>query len=375
MTQFPFARGRAFVCKNIGDYIQAIATRQFIDKVDEYVEQEEAYRYYPKDGKKIRLVMNGWFQWRAENWPPSDYIEPLLISMHISPLKKDKLLTPEGKAFLKKYSPAGCRDYFTKRLLESVGIPAYFSACLTLTLGKKYSVPEKSGGGEDVCIVDPYFEIPPIYGNKNGQKIFHWKNFFCGLFKTIRYAPSVIKLADKDFFRTYSSTGYPDKSKNFFRPYYKAAMFYSTYIKKFDKKLLLHAEYITHWIAVDMSGKITNDDLLKLAESLVKKYAAAKMVITSRIHAGLPCLGLNTPVLFIDNREVTSDTGKFNTPGRLEGLLEMFRVLTLENGQFTSDDEVISKFEKITENTTWKNKNDWKPYADMLEKTVTKFME
>ena len=79
--------------------------------------------------------------------------------------------------------------------------------------------------------------------------------------------------------------------------------------------------------------------------------------------------------LLIDNREVTSDTGKFNTPGRLEGLIELFRVLTLENGQFTSDDESISKFEKITENTTWENKTDWKKYADMLEKTVTEFMK
>ena len=42
MTQFPYARGRAYVCKNIGDYIQAVATRQFVDKIDEYIEQEEA---------------------------------------------------------------------------------------------------------------------------------------------------------------------------------------------------------------------------------------------------------------------------------------------------------------------------------------------
>ncbi|MBR1579621.1 MAG: hypothetical protein IJ668_03900 [Selenomonadaceae bacterium] len=83
MTQFPFARGRAFVCKNIGDYIQAVATRQYIDKVDEYLEQEELDKYHPKDEHKTRLIMNGWFQWRAENWPPSEYVEPLLISMHI----------------------------------------------------------------------------------------------------------------------------------------------------------------------------------------------------------------------------------------------------------------------------------------------------
>ena len=136
MTQFPCARGRAFVCKNIGDYVQAVATRQFIDKIDEYVEQEEANQYYPEDQKPIRLIMNGWFQWRAENWPPSEYVQPLLISMHISPLKATELLTEKGIAFLKKHAPVGCRDYYTQKLLESVGVPAYFSACMTLTLGK-----------------------------------------------------------------------------------------------------------------------------------------------------------------------------------------------------------------------------------------------
>lgn len=29
MTQFPCARGRTFVCKNIGDYVQSVASRQY----------------------------------------------------------------------------------------------------------------------------------------------------------------------------------------------------------------------------------------------------------------------------------------------------------------------------------------------------------
>lgn len=52
MTQFPCARGRAYVCKNIGDYIQAVATRQYINKIDEYIEQEEADKYFPEDKKE-----------------------------------------------------------------------------------------------------------------------------------------------------------------------------------------------------------------------------------------------------------------------------------------------------------------------------------
>src|SRR5574344_815622 len=140
MTQFPFARGRAFVCKNIGDYVQSIASRQYVDKIDEYIEQEEANNYFPEDKKPIKLIMNGWFQWRAEGWPPSEYIAPLLVSMHFSPLREEQRLTPEGIDFLKKHSPVGCRYKYTEQLLKSKGIHCYFSACMTLTLGKKYHV-------------------------------------------------------------------------------------------------------------------------------------------------------------------------------------------------------------------------------------------
>lgn len=372
MTQFPCARGRAFVCKNIGDYVQAVATRQFIDKIDEYVEQEEADQYFPNDKRKIRLIMNGWFQWRAENWPPSEYVYPLLISMHISPIKAKELLTPEGIAFLKKFSPVGCRDLYTKNLLESVGVSAYFSACMTLTLGKNYSVPKNDHKG--VYIVDPYFEIPNIVEEVDGKKKYYWKNLFDGIIAFLQHAPTVIKLGKDNFFKVYSPTGFLDRSNSKLRPFYKAALFYKVYSRKFDRKLLVDANYVTHWMDVDMSGKVTNDDLLDIAEGLVKNYASAKMVITSRIHAGLPCLGVGTPVVFIANEEVVSESGTFNTPGRLGGLVNLFRVLNIEHGQFTTDDSVFENIDKFTVTTDFSNKDDWKSFAKDLSEKATNFM-
>lgn len=372
MTQFPCARGRAFVCKNIGDYIQAVASRQFVDPIDEYIEQEEADKYYPKDNKKIRLIMNGWFQWRAENWPPSDFIKPLLVSMHISPIKAKELLNPEGIDFLKKNGPVGCRDLYTKSLLDSVGVPAYYSACMTLTLGRKYFVPKSERKG--VYIVDPYFEIPEIVQKIDGKKKVKFGKLFSSIFYFLRHFICIKKLAKNTFFTEYSPTGFLDRKRSRFRKYYKALLFYKAYSKKFDKELLLNAKYITHWIDVDMSGKVDNDDLLNIAESLVKKYASAKMVITSRIHAGLPSLGCDTPVVFIANEEVTSENGSFNTPGRLGGLLDFFRVLSLENSNFKTDDDVFKKIEKFDIDTKFDNKNDWRPYADRLSKQCEKFM-
>lgn len=372
MTQYPCSRGRAFVCKNIGDYVQSVASRQYIDNIDEYVEQEEADKYYPEDKKPIRLIMNGWFQWRAENWPPSEFVHPLLISMHISPLKAEQLLSPAGIEFLKKNSPVGCRDLFTQNLLEKHGIPAYFSACLTLTLGKKFKIVDAKRNG--VCFVDPFFEIPPLYKEVDGQKILD-EGLFNDFIQFYAENPEAINsLAERQFFKQYSPTGFLDRDKNPYRPYYKAACFFKSYSKKFSKDLLLNAEYITHWLDVDMS-KDTNDDLLNIAEGLVKKYASSKLVITSRIHAGLPCLGVGTPVIFIADDEVTSEKGTFNVPGRLGGLLDFFRIINFEKGNFTSDDEVLKKIDIIDLSTSFENKNNWRPYAKDLEYKCTEFMK
>ena len=373
MTQFPYARGRAYVCKNIGDYIQAVATRQFVDKIDEYIEQEEADNYFPEDKRPIRLIMNGWYQWRSENWPPSEYIVPLLVSMHISPLKADDLLNPEGIAFFRKFGPVGCRDYYTKELLDSKGIPAYFSGCMTLTLGKKYSIPKK--GHQGVCIVDPYFDIPSVVKEVDGKRKYNIRNIIKGISAFLKHAPSAIQLAKNDFFKVYSPTGFLDRNVSKWRSVYKAALFYKTYSRKFSHDLLVNATYITHWIDVKMDGSVTNDDLLDIAEKLVKQYASANLVITSRTHAGLPCLGLGTPVVFIANREVVSENGTFNTPGRLGGLIELFRVLTLEKEKFGTDDDVFAKIPKFDMATDFENKRDWSRYADELDRKATEFMK
>ena len=374
MTQFPYARGRSVVCKNIGDYIQAVATRQFVDPVDEYIEQEEAYAYYPKDNRHIRLVMNGWFQWRAENWPPSEYIDPLLISMHISPLKTKELLNERGISFLRKNAPVGCRDLDTVRLLEAYGIPAYFSACMTLTLGEMYAVDQEEKNG--VCIVDPFFPIPEIVGEKNGKRKINPKNAALGLWLIVKHLPVVAQLGRNPFFQKYSPTGFLDRSKSKIRPYYKAAVFYNIYRKKFSKDILLNAEYITHWIDVDMRADVGNDDLLDIAEGLVKKYSHAKLVITSRIHAALPCLGVETPVIFITNDEITSATGTFNTPGRTDGLIDLLRTINLNNKKLTTEDDILQGFDIIDmESCTFQNKRFWRYYSKELKRKVLNFMQ
>lgn len=366
MTQFPYARGRKFVCKNIGDYVQSIASMQYAGRDAELIEQEEADSYQPLDGHKAKLIMNGWFQWRAENWPPSDHIIPLLVSMHISPLRKDQLLTEKGIEFLKNNGPVGCRDYYTEDLLKSKGIPAYFSACMTLTLGKTYSVKDENRSG--VYFVDPYFDVPDQASGlspEEKEKLFDYFH---------EHSDCILRLANNPFFKDYSPTGFLDRDETWGRNIYKAALFHRLYSKKFSENILSEATYITHWIDVDMSGKVTNRDLLNYAERLIKKYASARLVVTSRIHAALPALACGTPVIFIANEQVTSENGNFNTPGRLDGLLQFFRILTLSGSEFSTEDDVLKSADMIDDSFTFRNKESWKKYAAQLDLECTRFM-
>lgn len=63
-------------------------------------------------------------------------------------------------------------------------------------------------------------------------------------------------------------------------------------LKEYDKEDI---EKIAHIYPLNLS----QDERFKLAESLLNKYAEAKLVITSRIHCALPCLALNTPVILV----------------------------------------------------------------------------
>ena len=58
-------------------------------------------------------------------------LRPFFVSFHCS---KRELLTQEAIDYLGQYAPIGCRDWTTVDVLLSVGVPAFFSGCLTTTV-------------------------------------------------------------------------------------------------------------------------------------------------------------------------------------------------------------------------------------------------
>lgn len=125
---------------NIGDDIQTFAQKRFLPKVDYYIDREMLDTFVPEFNKdeKVAVIMNAWYMYNKYNWPPSEFIYPLLISMHIS--ENDyfgigtKFLEGIGGEYMRKYSPVGARDKDTLNTLKNNKIDGYFSGCLTLTI-------------------------------------------------------------------------------------------------------------------------------------------------------------------------------------------------------------------------------------------------
>lgn len=143
---------------NIGDDIQVYATKLLLPSFDYLVDREHIDSFRSKDGEPVAMITSAWWTWRKWNWPIADCIIPHFIGFHYadheramqpgSPIGYESL-SGEGMKYLKAYEPIGCRDNFTTETLQSMGVNAYFSGCITLTLPK---MPKKDLG-KYICVV------------------------------------------------------------------------------------------------------------------------------------------------------------------------------------------------------------------------------
>ena len=136
---------------NYGDDIQTIAATRLLPKVDYYLDRENLNT--PGTSEEIKLLCNGWYMDNPLNWPPAHNINPLFVSFHVSHFNNSSnlLVKKEFIEYYKRHEPIGCRDYHTVNLFKSIGIDAYFSGCLTMTLENKY---KESDRNEDIIFVD-----------------------------------------------------------------------------------------------------------------------------------------------------------------------------------------------------------------------------
>ncbi|NQL61245.1 polysaccharide pyruvyl transferase family protein [Streptococcus suis] len=131
----------SYTTGNIGDEIQSVAASRFLPQIDYYVNRDYLNEFQYDGEESIKLIMNGWYSHRPENFPlKNEKIDPLLISMFIDEPVQEQFSTEENRAFFKKYGPVGARSGATKDFLESIGVDSYWSGCLTLTIQPEKNV-------------------------------------------------------------------------------------------------------------------------------------------------------------------------------------------------------------------------------------------
>jgi tetratricopeptide (TPR) repeat protein len=132
--------GLTYRTTNLGDDVQSLAALNLTGRVKAFIERDRL----DEPGPSGKIVLNGWWGHHRSfpiatrdlsiAWPPRADLDPLMLSLHLDPLRAALYLTREGIAYLKEHEPIGCRDRWTERLLQRCGVVAYFSGCLTLTL-------------------------------------------------------------------------------------------------------------------------------------------------------------------------------------------------------------------------------------------------
>lgn len=348
--------------KNIGDYIQSLATQQFLDRVDCYIEREKMKDY--RSEEQTKLILNGWFMHNPTQFPPSSDIKPLITSFHIVPRSADQMLTAEGVEYFKAHQPIGCRDYGTMELLRSYNIEAYYSSCLTLTLGLKYMAKSR---GEQIVFVDPYFEYIKNWNRKVSLSI------ICRtLFSWLRRIRSVSKLSRRFDFESNSSQD--QGIRGWFARHFGSAAFLESYLSMFSLEELLGAKYLCHEVSQSKYNGKANK--FRCAEELVRCYASARLVVTSRIHCALPCLALETPVVFVNSDNLSSKR-TLRSPGRFEGVLDLMRVAWYSSFKLSSEDSVVNESSRIgwsKSDLSDFNKRDFESYRDALIEQCREFV-
>jgi hypothetical protein len=107
-----------------------------------------------------------------------------------------------------------------------------------------------------------------------------------------------------------------------------------------------HIKSVAHYRSANIPRKSPEDmhpymNRLNYAYRLVSQYAnEAKLIITSRIHVGLPAMAMGVPVIFITKNNGWLPGGR-ETTGRVDGLLDLFHRLDSSNGWSFEDLENI----------------------------------
>lgn len=234
---------------NIGDDFQSFAVEQIIGHRTEKVARDAIYAHR----SPVRLVGNCWYfvtrpghtAWARVTgrslFPPPACIDPLYIGVSIGKRAQRSMLTPESVKHFKQHGPVGCRDLHTYNLLQGLGVDVWFSGCPTMSMENVWG-PRTN----DVYIVD----IDEPIQDRSGLR------------------------------------GFTAKKTTKIHPDYRSTL---------PEEICQQATEISHFTRVGDD----QERRYEMVQDLIRKYATAKLVITSRLHVALPCAAFGTPCVML----------------------------------------------------------------------------
>lgn len=224
--------------KNIGDDIQSYAAACFLPSIDYLVDRDTIDTFKTVNNEKVSVIMSGWWGWKKWNWPPSECIIPKLVGMHIM----DYDVRSWGSPIYDEHLNGLGGDY-----LKCYG-PVGCRDDHTLNLLKKHNIDSYFSG----CIT---LTLPKMKKKKNKEK------YIC----LVDVNDDVINKVNEIV-----------KEKN------------------------VKVKIMTHRLP-EGREKMSWKDRSKSVEELLTIYQNSECVITTRLHAMLPCFAMEVPVLCIND--------------------------------------------------------------------------
>ena len=187
----------------------------------------------------------------------------------------------------------------------------------------------------------------------------NWGNIIKAISTIILHPLDILKLYSNKELALYIG-------RNFIRKALRTAHYYKEYSRIFSRKLVMESTYVNQENDFYKTHFKTDFDRLKEAERLIHLYAEASLVISSRIHCALPCLGLETPVIYIEKGQDTEES-----KCRLNGLKDLFNVVKVDNGVLVPQFKTTLP---ITTSNPPTNKDSWRNFATNLKQRCQDFV-
>ena len=337
---------------NVGDYIQALAAMQFLPTgTAPFLLERDNLSGFHRENERIKAIMNGWWMAKPKNFPPDESIFPLYRSFHLRPRIEEVFFSEETITHLQRYQPIGCRDISTARMMLTHGIKAYFSGCLTLTLGQMYQHQSEQ--------TSPIYVVDPFVGKFVSKDLLQSINIMLRCILAVFIKGKIVCKIRSRIKETCNN------ARQGFDLWLYSTKICAIYSSVIGTDVLINGIYRTHILPSERYK--SHEERLDTARHFLYEYSGARFVLTSRIHCGLPCLGIGTPVILV------AAPVMFRS-GRLEGIIDLFRSAIIKNGKCILNRKDFG-LKRIDKHYNLSNKDKHMKFANELISDCRKFFE